>query len=204
MSVERNYLLYGLTESGNCYKVKLLMQQLSIPYQWREVDIFNDETKTESYLQMNPVGEVPLLDLGDGNYLAQSNAILYFLAKDSDYFFNDTLTAAQVLQWMFFEQYTHEPYIAVARKIVKLLPSNHPDRVKLPELEKAGYHALNIMEQHLAKKDFFVNDQYSIADISLFAYTHVANEGGFDLQRYPAILRWIANVKGQPGYVDMY
>lgn len=203
MNANHNYTIYGMTESGNCYKVKLLMEQLNIPYQWHEVDIFNNETKSESYLQMNPVGEVPVLAWGDGS-LAQSNAILYYLAKDSDYFFNEPLLGAQILQWMFFEQYTHEPYIAVARKIVKLLPNDHPDRVKLPQLEKAGYHALNIMEQHLANNDFFVNGQYSIADISLFAYTHVAEEGGFDLQEYPNILRWIDKVKSQAGYVDMY
>jgi len=204
MGEEASYTIYGMKESGNCYKIKLLMHQLDLDYNWREVDIFKGESKTDAYLSMNPVGEVPIMQLPDGGYLAQSNAILYYLAKDTPYFNSDRRLGAEILQWMFFEQYTHEPYIAVARKIKKLLPPGHPDNEKMPALEKGGYHALNVMQQHLSKNDFFVNNKYSVADISLYAYTHVAEEGGFVLDDYPSILRWLEDVKSQAGYVEMY
>jgi len=204
MVEESAYTIYGMSESGNCYKLKLLMHQLGLSYRWHEVDIFHGETKSDAFLNMNPVGEVPVLQLPDGGYLAQSNAILFYLAQQTAYFPQHRRQAAEVLQWMFFEQYSHEPYIAVARKIKKLLAADHPDNEKMPELEKRGNHALQIMQQHLQQNDFFVNNSYSIADISLYAYTHVAHEGGFDLNSFPSILRWMENVKRQPGYVAMY
>ena len=204
MNGDSSYTVYGMRESGNCYKIKLLMHQLGLSYQWKEVDIFKGESQTEDYLKMNPVGEVPLLQLPDGSYLAQSNAILFYLAQDSAYYFSERKLAAEILQWMFFEQYTHEPYIAVARKIKKLLPAGHADNAKMPDLEKRGYHALGIMQRHLSKHDYFVNNAYSIADICLYAYTHVAHEGGFVLDDFPSILRWIEDVKAQANYVDMY
>jgi len=200
---QTGYSIYGMSASGNCYKLKLLMQQLGLPYHWHEVDIFKGETKTQEFLNMNPVGEVPLLQLPDRSYLAQSNAILFYLAKDTPYYFNDRRLSAEIFQWMFFEQYSHEPYIAVARKIKKLLPPGHPDNEKMPELERRGNYALGVMQRHLQDNQFFVDNRYSIADISLYAYTHVAYEGGFDLNVYPAIVRWLDEVKSQPGYVDM-
>jgi len=204
MASESSYVIYGMRESGNCYKLKLLMQHLNIAYQWREIDIFKGESQTEDYRAKNPVGEVPLLQFPDGSYLAQSNAILFYLAQGSSYYFDDKRLAAEILQWMFFEQYSHEPYIAVARKIKKLLPAGHPDNQKMPELEKRGYHALTIMQQHLRKHEYFVADKYSIADISLYAYTHIAEEGGFELDAYPSILRWMDDIRAQVGYVAMY
>ena len=204
MASESSYVIYGMRESGNCYKLKLLMRHLNIAYQWREIDIFKGESQTEEYRAKNSVGEVPLLQFPDGSYLAQSNAILFYLAQGSSYYFDDKRLAAEILQWMFFEQYSHEPYIAVARKIKKLLPADHPDNQKMPELEKRGYHALTIMQQHLSKHEYFVADKYSIADISLYAYTHIAEEGGFELDAYPSILRWMDDIRAQVGYVAMY
>jgi glutathione S-transferase len=192
-----------MRESGNCYKVKLLLEQLGEAYDWREIDIFKGQTKEPSYLERNPVGEVPTMQLPDGTYLAQSNAILFFLAEETPFLFANRLHRAQVLQWMFFEQYSHEPYIAVARKIRKFLPPYHEETAKLPELERRGYQALTVMEQHLAQNDFFVGGKYSIADIALYAYTHVAHEGGFDLTRLVNIRRWLVNVRNQPGYKSM-
>jgi len=204
MNQDGEYIVYGMSESGNCYKIKLLMHHLDLAYRWKEVDIFKGESKSEDYLRMNPVGEVPLLQLPDGSHLAQSNAILFYLAQQSPYYFNDRRLGAEILQWMFFEQYSHEPYIAVARKIKKLLPAGHPDNEKMPALEKGGHQALSIMQQHLSRHEYFVNQRYSIADISLYAYTHVAHEAGFNLEKYPSVLRWMEDVAAQPGYVNMY
>ena len=197
------YTVYGMRESGNCYKVKLLLEQLGEQYQWREIDIFKGESRDRDFLARNPVGEVPTMQLPDGSYLAQSNAILFFLAEETPFLSSSRLQRAQILQWMFFEQYNHEPYIAVARRIRKFCPPYHEETAKLPDLEKRGHAALAVMEQHLADNDFFVGGKYSIADIALYAYTHVADEGGFELVQYPNIQRWIEDIKIQPGYVGM-
>ncbi|MEW5756481.1 MAG: glutathione S-transferase family protein [Pseudomonadota bacterium] len=197
------YKVYGMSASGNCYKVKLLLEQLGLPYRWQEIDTLKKETQTPQFLTLNPNGEVPTLEIAPGRYVPESNAILYYLAEGTPYWPADRYTRAQVLQWMFFEQYSHEPYVAVARFIRKFLPSDHVRRAELPRLHERGYKALKVMEQHLGKRDFFVGDGYSIADIALFAYTHVADEGGFELDRFPAINSWMGRIRSQPGFVAM-
>mgnify|MGYP001608498717 FL=1 len=152
---------------------------------------------------MNPNGRVPLLQLNADTWLPESNAILYYLAEDTPFFPADRLQRAQTLQWMFFEQYSHEPYIAVARFICCYLPGGHERRAELPRLHERGHQALKVMEEHLTTRRFFVGERYSIADIALFAYTHVADTGGFDLQPYPAVRRWLDDVRSQPAYVSM-
>lgn len=195
--------VYGMSFSGNCYKVKLLLEHLQRPYQWQEVDIMTGATRTSDFLTMNPNGKVPTLELEPGKYLPESNAILYYLAQETPYFPTDSFAQADVLRWMFFEQYSHEPYIAVARFVQQMLPENHPRQAELPKLREKGYGALQVMEQHLSNHDYCVENRYSIADIALFAYTHVAADGGFDLGEFPAIRGWVDRVRGQEGFVEM-
>ncbi len=197
------YKVYGMSSSGNCHKIRLLLEQLRESYEWREVDIMRGGSRTPEYLAMNPNGRVPLLQIGADTWLPESNAILFYLAEGSDFLPADRLQRAQVLQWMFFEQYSHEPYVAVARFICCYLPPNHERRAELPLLRERGHQALKVMEQHLATRRFFIGDRYSIADIALFAYTHVAGSGGIDLQPYPAVRRWLEEVRSQPRYVPM-
>lgn len=197
------YRLYGMSGSGNCYKPKLLLTQLHIPFAWVEKDTRAGETRTPAYLAMNANGKVPLLEITPGQYLAESNAMLCYLAEDTPYLPQDRWQRAQVMQWLFFEQYSHEPYIAVARFIMKYLPSDHVRWLELPHLRERGHQALAVMEQHLAQHMFFVGEHYTIADIALYAYTHVADEGGFDLFRYAAVRCWLDKVRSQSGYVDM-
>jgi glutathione S-transferase len=173
------------------------------PYRWVEVNSAQGETRTPDYLAKNPNGKVPLLELDDSRYLAESNAILSYLADGSAYLPADSWQRAQVLQWLFFEQYSHEPYLAVARFICRWLPTDHPRRAELPRLHERGAATLAVMEQHLAAHAFFVADTYSIADIALFAYTHCAEDGGFDLGAYPAIRAWLARVREQARFVPM-
>jgi glutathione S-transferase len=193
--------VYGMKSSGNCYKVELLLEQLGRPYRWVEVNSAAGETRTPQYLAMNPNGKVPLLEAEPGRWLAESNAILCHLAEGSAYWPQDAWQRAQVLQWLFFEQYSHEPYVAVARFICRWLGADHPRRADLPRLHERGAQALAVMEQHLAKQPFFAGDDYTIADIALFAYTHAAAEGGFDLGAYPQVLGWLDRVRAQPGFV---
>lgn len=193
--------VYGMKASGNCYKVQLLLEQLGTPYRWIEVDSAAGETRTPQYLAMNPNGKVPLLEVEPGRWLAESNAILCHLAEGSRYWPDDAWTRAQALQWLFFEQYSHEPYIAVARFICRWLGPDHPRRAELPRLHERGAQALAVMEQHLAQQPFFAGDDYSVADIALFAYTHAAADGGFDLGVYPQVERWLHRVRAQPGFV---
>ncbi len=197
------YRIFGMSASGNCYKVKLLLEQLGSPYEWEEVDILKGATRTPQFLAMNPNGKVPTLEIKPGRYLPESNAILCYLAEGTSFWPRDRFEHAQVLQWMFFEQYSHEPYIAVARFICKFLPPDHPRRATLPQLRERGYQALAVMEQHLSQREFFVGDKYSIADIALYAYTHVAADGGFDLSKFPAINAWIERIKVQPKFIGM-
>ncbi len=197
------YQVFGMSSSGNCHKVKLLLEQLRQHYDWHEVDIMHGGSRTPAYLAMNPNGRVPLLQTGPDTWLPESNAILYYLAEGTPFFPTDRLQRAQVMQWLFFEQYSHEPYIAVARFICRFLPAGHERRAELPRLLERGHQALKVMEQHLATRRFFVGESYSIADIALFAYTHVADAGGFDLQPYPAIRRWLDEVRSQPRYIAM-
>lgn len=193
--------VYGMKASGNCFKVRLLLEQLGLPYRWVEVDSARGETRTPEYLAKNPNGKVPLLELADGRTLAESNAILCYLADGSPYLPADRWQRAQVLQWLFFEQYSHEPYIAVARFIMGWLPEDHHRRAELPRLRERGYQALDVMEKHLAARDFFVDAGYGIADIALYAYTHEAALGGFELAAYPALRAWLARVEATPGFV---
>lgn len=195
--------VYGMKQSGNCYKVQLLLEQLGRPYTWVDVDSVHGETRTAAFLARNPNGRVPLLELDDGRRLAESNAILCYLAASTPLLPSDPWRHAQVLQWMFFEQYSHEPYIAVARFISVFLAGDHPRRSELPRLRERGDQALSVMQQHLRGREFFVDGGYSVADIALFAYTHAAADGGFDLSRYPAIVSWLDRVRAQPGFVAM-
>jgi glutathione S-transferase len=195
--------VYGMSSSGNCYKVKLTLEQLARPYRWEEIDIMQGSTRTAVFLAMNANGKVPTLEIEPTVCLAESNAILHYLAEETELMPTDKLARARVLQWMFFEQYSHEPYIAVARFICKYLPADHSRRAELPRLLERGYQALGVMEQHLATQSYFVEERYSIADISLFAYTSEADVGGFDLTRYPAVRRWLDRVAGQPKFFPL-
>lgn len=195
------HTVYGMSASGNCYKVGLLLAQLGEPYRWVEVDTLGGETRSADFLAKNPNGKVPLLELDDGRMLAESNAILCYLAEGSALWPDDRWYRAQVLQWLFFEQYSHEPYIAVARFISRFLPADHPRRAELPRLVERGNQALAVMEQHLQDRIFFADCGYSLADIALYAYTHSAHEAGFDLSAYRAISSWLDRVRSQPGHV---
>lgn len=195
--------IYGDIYSGNCYKLKLLCSLLSMQHQWIAVDILKGETQTPEYLKMNPSGKIPLLVTDEGEYLAESNAILFYLARDSRFLPQDDLQQARVLQWQFFEQYSHEPYIAVARFIARYLGLPEDRKAEYESKQAGGYRALDVMEHRLNKGQFLVGNQCTIADISLYAYTHVADEGGFDLCRYPAILVWLKRIQSLDGYIDM-
>ena len=197
------YKLFGMSISGNSYKVKLLLEQLQAQYRWEETDILKGATNTPEFLAINPSGQLPVLEIKPGQYLAESNSILCYLAEGTPLLSSERLARAQTLQWMFFEQNSHELYIAGARFICTFLPADHQRRAELPRLYERGYQALTLMEQHLAQRLFFVGDSYSIADIALFAYTHMATDGGFDLVRFPAISAWIERVKAQPRFVSM-
>jgi glutathione S-transferase len=193
--------VYGMKASGNCYKVQLLLEQLGESYQWVETDSVSGETRTPEYLAKNPNGKVPLLELDDGRRLPESNAILCYLAEGSAFLSDDRWLRAQTLQWLFFEQYSHEPYVAVARFVAKWLPHDHPRQAELPRLRERGYQALDVMEKHLARHDFFVESGYSVADIALYAYTHEAPIGGIELTDYPHIRAWLRRIEAQPGFV---
>lgn len=192
--------LYDFHESGNGYKVRLLLSHLGIPYERIELDILKGETRTEAFLAINPNGRIPTLVLDDGRVLAESNAILFYLAQGTDYWPTDRFRQAQVLQWMGFEQYSHEPFIATVR-FWTFAGQLAEHEAELPERRAKGEAALDVMEKHLSTSPFFVGDGYSIADIALYAYTHVADEGGYDLAPRPAIRAWIERVASQPGAV---
>ena len=195
--------LYDYLSSGNGYKCRLLLHQIGIPFRRVELDILKGETRTPEFLAKNPNGRIPALELADGTVLAESNAILFYLAEGTPFLPEDRLGRAQVLQWMFFEQYSHEPFIAVARFIRHLLPPDTPRRAELPRLEQGGYAALGVMERRLAEHPFLVANRYTIADIALYAYTHVADDGGFDLTGFPAVRAWLERVATQPGHVPI-
>ncbi|MDR5876757.1 glutathione S-transferase family protein [Caballeronia sp. LZ032] len=195
------YQVHGVSPSGNCHKVRLAVEQLGLPYVWHEVDMMNGATRTEAFRKINPNGKVPVLIIDEHTILSESNAILCYLADGTPLLPDDRLERAQVLQWMFFEQYSHEPYIAVARFILQFL--KQPDDARLPDRIAGSYRALDVMEQHLATRTFFVGERYTVADIALYAYTHVANEANVDLSRYPAIRAWLDRVRAQPRYVAM-
>ena len=193
--------LYNVAYSGNSYKVRLLLAQLGIPCEIVEVDILKGESRTAEFFKINPNGRTPVLD-DNGFILAESNAILAYLAKGTKFLPEDPEKFALVFQWMFFEQYSHEPYIATSRFWLQHKPDSPEKSALLASKRDGGWAALKIMEDHLVKTDFFVGD-YSIADIALFAYTHVSHEGGFPLDDFPRIQAWIEGVKAQPGFVSM-
>ena len=193
--------VYGTSTSGNCHKVRMTLDALGLPYRWHEVDILKGESRAPAFLAMNPQGQVPVLQIDDHTFLTESNAILCYLADGSSLWPGDRLARAQALQWMFFEQYSHEPCIAVARFIRRFLKQD--DHPRLPELMKRGHAALAVMEQHLARQQFFAAGRFSIADIALFAYTHRAADGGFDLDGYPAVRAWLGRCFAQPGVSEM-
>jgi glutathione S-transferase len=195
--------VYGMADSGNCYKVKLALEQLKRAHRWVEVSTTRGETRTAAFLARNPNGQVPTLELEDGSFLPESGAILHYLAEGTPLLPADRLPRARVLQWMFFEQYSHEPCIAVARAILRYQPPDSPRRAELPRLQERGRKALAVMEQHLAKEPFLAAGRYTIADIALYAYTHCAADGGFDLAAYPAVNAWLARVRAQPGHVPL-
>jgi glutathione S-transferase len=195
--------VYGDIQSGNCYKIKLLAALLDITHEWMHVDILAGQTQTGDFLAKNPNGKIPLLELDDGRYLSESNAILNYLATDTAFLPQDLFLRAQVLQWQFFEQYSHEPYVAVARFIAKYLGLPDDRRDEYQAKQAGGHKALAVMESRLSVHPYLVGSHLSIADISLYGYTHVAHEGGFDLAVYPGIQAWLQRVRAQPGYVGM-
>jgi len=195
--------LWDNLDSGNGYKVRLLLAQLGQRYDWTDLDIDAGKTRTPEFLKRNPNGRIPTLELDDGTNLAESDAILWYLAEGTAFVPPDRLGRAQVLQWMFFEQYSHEPYVATPRYIMKHLPADHVRRAELPDRLARGRAALGVMETHLEKRQFFVAERYSIADIALYAYTHVAHEGGHDLAPYPRVNAWLKRVAAQPRHVAL-
>lgn len=195
--------VYGDSRSGNCYKVQLLCAELGLDYRWTEVDILAGETHTPAFLKLNPNGKIPLLVESGDFCLPESNAILAYLSEGHRIAGFTRQDRASVLSWMFFEQYSHEPYIATSRFIVKYLGNPPERRDALEEKRAGGYRALDVMEQRLAAAPYLVGGDYSIADIALFAYTHVAQEGNFDLSTYPAINEWLARIQARDTYVPM-
>jgi glutathione S-transferase len=194
--------LYDHLFSGNGYKVRLLLHQLDIPYERVELDIERGETRTPEFLALNRNGRVPLLVLDDGTTLAESNAIQCYLADGTPLLPEGRLERARVLQWMFFEQYSHEPYIAVVRHWCHTGEADaKPEETAVRRAR--GYEALDVMERHLAGRDWFAADRYSVADIALYAYTHVADEGGFDLARFPQLGAWLDRVRAQPRHIPI-
>jgi len=196
-------LLYNSAVSGNCYKVRLLAAQLGLPLELYELSVVDRSNRAEVIGDLNPARRVPTLVLDDGRPLAESNAILWYLGDGTAYVPEGRYERAQVLQWQFFEQYQHEPSIAVVRFLLAYSgeAEKHADRIR--EQTVNGYTALDAMERHLTGRTFLIGERYSIADISLYAYTHVAHEGGFDLEPYPAIRGWLERVAAQPGHVTI-
>jgi len=194
--------LYDHLFSGNGYKVRLLLTQMGVAFERIELDIMKGETRTAEFLRKNPNGRIPVLELENGELLPESNAILFYLADGTPFLPSDRFRRAQALQWMFFEQYSHEPNIATVRFWMHSEMTDER-RALLPAKQKLGYAALDVMEGHLKTRPFFVANRYSIADIALYAYTHVADEGGFDLSRYPSIRAWLDRVRSQPRHIPI-
>jgi glutathione S-transferase len=196
--------LHDNLTSGNGFKARLLLAQLGLPYQRIEYDIDRRETRTPEFLLKNPNGRIPVLELEDGTFLPESDAILWYLAEGTRFLPDDRRLRAEVLQWMFFEQYNHEPNIATVRYwITHAVPITPLIELSMPAKRAQGAAALGVMEGHLARRTFFVGERYTIADIALYAYTHVAGEGGFDLAPYEHVRAWLARVAAQPGYVPI-
>ena len=195
--------IYGDHRSGNCYKLELLCALLDLDYEWQSVDIMRGDTRTPEFLARNPNAKVPLLELSDGRCLAESNAILLFLAEGSRLVPTESFSRARMFQWLFFEQYSHEPYIAVARFIALYLGLPQERQAEYQSKQAGGYKALDVMETQLRDSPYLVADEPSLADIALYAYTHVAADGGFELTGYPAITAWLRRIESLPGYRPM-
>ena len=193
--------LYNFAASGNCYKVRLLLAQLGIPFERVEVALRMTPEVARDFKRVNPLGRVPALVLDYGQVLAESNAILWYFAEGTPFAPADRLGRARALTWMFWEQYDHEPTVAVARAWHSYFGVPPGKEQELEDRRRRGYLAFDVMEQHLAAHAFFVGERYSIADIALYAYTHVCDEGGMSLERYPAIRAWLERVAAQPGHV---
>jgi glutathione S-transferase len=196
--------LYGSLDSGNCYKPRLLMAKLGIPFRNIEVSSHSGDTRKADYLAKNPNAMVPLLELDDGRRLAESNAILLYLAEGTRYLPQDRFERALCHQWLFFEQYSHEPYVAVRRALLTF-PERAADATpeRLASTLERGNKALGVMNRRLAETPFFAGSAYSVADIALYAYTHTAEEGGFQIAAYPAVADWLKSVEADPGHVPM-
>lgn len=199
---QRMYKLYDFLPSGNGYKVRLLLTQLGIPFELIPINILKGESRTPEFLEKNPNGRIPVLEIEPGVYLSESNAILFYLSQGTDFWPTDRLELARIMQWMCFEQYSHEPYIATSRF---WLTHDMGDQYRKELLQKQapGYAALEVMEKRLAVGPFLVGDRYTLADIALYAYTHVAEEGGFSLDRYPGIQSWLERVQAQPNHIPI-
>ena len=194
-------LLYNNPVSGNCYKVRLLFAKLGIDYERRQVDVFDRSSRKELLGELNPALRVPTLVFDDGRTLAESNAILFHFGEGTDYVPADAFERAKVVQWLFFEQYSHEPNIAIVR--FWEMAGIHPPEAELAARRKAGEAALKALDRHLGEHEFLVGERYSIADIALFAYTHVAPEGGFELGPFPSIRAWLTRVAADPGHISI-
>jgi glutathione S-transferase len=195
-------LLYNSQVSGNCYKVRLLFAHLGIAYEREEVDVVDRSSRAELLGDKNPAQRVPTLVLDDGRSLGESGAILWYFGEGTRFVPEDRYERAQVLQWMFFEQYDHEPAIAVVRFLVAY-SGREPDPQVIEQRTQQGYRALGAMERHLDGRSFLVGDRMTLADIALYAYTHVAHEGGFSLEDYPAVRAWLERVEAEPGHVPI-
>lgn len=195
--------IYGDLQSGNCYKVKLLLSLLGIEHNWKHIDVVKQETQTTEFLAINPNGQIPAAVLEDGRVLCESNAMLGYFADGTDFLPAEPYAKAKVYEWLFFEQYSHEPYIAVARFLNKYLGLPDERRAEYESKQAGGHKALGVMEQALTGQSWLTGEQLTIADISLYAYTHVASEGGFELENYPNINNWCQRIAAQPHYYAM-
>jgi glutathione S-transferase len=198
------YTLYSMRRSGNCYKVRLALAQLDIPHELVEIDILKGETRTPEFLAMNPSGHVPLLRVADSRHIAESNAILWYISGHTPLMPDDRADRAEMLQWMFFEQHSLEPNIGAAYFWLGLVKGGRDlQQHALEDWMQEGYRALGVMEKHLTRHDFFAANTYTIADIALYAYTHMAHLCDFDLSSFPAVRAWVARVADQPGHIAM-
>ena len=202
------YRVYGDMLSGNCYKIAMLLEFKGVPYDWEAVDVLSGYTQSPEFKQLNANAKIPVLEItnaetGGKEYLSESNAILNYLAEGSEFLPASGLPRARVLQWQFFEQYSHEPYIAVARFIKRFLGLPADRQAQYEGAQVGGHKALAVMEEQLSRTLYLCGETLTIADISLYAYTHVASDGGFDLAGYPNILAWIARIEARPNYLPM-
>lgn len=197
------YKLYDFLPSGNSYKIRLLLNLLELPFERVDINILQGESRTPEFLQKNSNGKIPLLEIAPDKFLAESNAILYYLSQGTDFFPQDNYTQAQVMQWLCFEQYSLEPNIGTSRYWISILQQPEKHQEELIAKHRLGNAALQVMENHLSDRNFFVDQIYTIADISLYAYTHIASEGGFDLQKFPHILAWLKRIQAHPKHISI-